>query len=366
MVRSVIRSPALQIAVLYGMAGVGFPAANLLLARLLAKHEYAVIALIVSLVNLSYPLGPLGLEKIVVRRALHFTRRDVARGLWTSAAVAVIAAAIGRAFYGLELSSLILIWVAVVGGSMAFLAAAKFQSLERFPLSVALAQISSYFLLLAAIVSTGLGVQGPALPLGILALGHVLGAAWGWRKLCREGQVRVVPAAAFGWTEALSLAGVNAALLVMMQLERLVIPKALSLEDLALFGVVASIVIAPLRMLQLGVGTSPDFLTTAQAPQCPSRHENGASSPLSSSTSSSFARRGQETSCVVPSSVTIAVAGPSSLSSASIVTAAKGSDSSDLNTSMWIRSAGSPDASSASSAAAMNGPGPQMNASRVL
>src|SRR5215208_2289229 len=108
------------------------------------------------------------------------------------------------------------------------------------------------------------------------------------------------------------------------------------------------------------MSTSPLFFSTAHAPQWPSRQENGASSPLSSSTSSSLALRGQRTSWRSPSSVTIAVAGPSSLSSSSMTTAANGSDSNDLNTSMWILSAGAPEFFSASSAAAMNGPGPQM------
>ena len=49
-----------------------------------------------------------------------------------------------------------------------------------------------------------------------------------------------------------------------------------------------------------------------------------------------------------------------------MTTAANGSESSDLNTSMWICSAGAPAVFSASSAAAMNGPGPQMNASRPV
>ena len=81
--------------------------------------------------------------------------------------------------------------------------------------------------------------------------------------------------------------------------------------------------------------------------------------PSSSSRSSSLALRGQLISCVWPSRWTIAVAGGSSLSS-EITTAANGSESNDRNTSMCSRSFGTPIVESAASAAAMNGPGPQM------
>ncbi|CKR58016.1 Uncharacterised protein [Mycobacterium tuberculosis] len=103
----------------------------------------------------------------------------------------------------------------------------------------------------------------------------------------------------------------------------------------------------------------------AHAPQWPSRQENGASRPAASSTSSSLAVRGQETVWVWPSSSTTAVAGASSPLS-STLTAANGSDSSDLNTSMCTCWAGTFSAARASRAACMNGPGPQMNTGRSV
>ena len=54
--------------------------------------------------------------------------------------------------------------------------------------------------------------------------------------------------------EGLSLLGITAAALLLMQLERLLAPRLLSLEDLARFAVVATLVGSPFRMLQMGAG----------------------------------------------------------------------------------------------------------------
>jgi O-antigen/teichoic acid export membrane protein len=47
---------------------------------------------------------------------------------------------------------------------------------------------------------------------------------------------------------------VSAAGFLLVQLERLLIPQLLSLDDLALFGVLAAVAMAPFRCLQMGVG----------------------------------------------------------------------------------------------------------------
>jgi hypothetical protein len=68
--------------------------------------------------------------------------------------------------------------------------------------------------------------------------------------------------------EGLSLLGITAAALLLMQLERLLAPRLLSLEDLARFAVVAALVGSPFRMLQMGAGyTLLPRLRAATSPQ---------------------------------------------------------------------------------------------------
>jgi hypothetical protein len=73
----------------------------------------------------------------------------------------------------------------------------------------------------------------------------------------------------FPWTEAFSFAGLNAAGLVLIQLERLVIPHVLPLSDLATYGVLAAIAGSLFRVLQMGVGYTllPRLRVASNVPQ---------------------------------------------------------------------------------------------------
>src|SRR5688500_17362794 len=73
MVRALVQWPTLQVTVLIGLAGIGFSLGNILLAQALSTQSYAVIALTLSLIHLGLPLAPLGLEKVLVRKALPFS-----------------------------------------------------------------------------------------------------------------------------------------------------------------------------------------------------------------------------------------------------------------------------------------------------
>jgi hypothetical protein len=58
------------------------------------------------------------------------------------------------------------------------------------------------------------------------------------------------------WGEALALAGLGASGLLLVQLERLVLPHVRPLSDLALYGVLGAIAGSLFRVLQMGVGFS--------------------------------------------------------------------------------------------------------------
>jgi len=111
-------------------------------------------------------------------------------------------------------------------------------------------------LLLAAGASLLAGVPGAWLPVLISMVGFVAAAGYGWTALLREREGRPTGAAGFSWGEALAFAGLNASGLLLIQLERLVLPHVLPLADLALFGVVGAIAGSVYRVMQMGVGFS--------------------------------------------------------------------------------------------------------------
>jgi O-antigen/teichoic acid export membrane protein len=80
-------------------------------------------------------------------------------------------------------------------------------------------------------------------------------AAWyGWWLLLRERAAKAERNSRFSWKEALAYAGLNASGLLLVQLDRLLIPRLLPLNDLATYGVLAALAGSPFRVLQNSVG----------------------------------------------------------------------------------------------------------------
>ncbi len=247
-------SPTLRSVVIYGAAGLGFAGANLILARVLPTNEYAMFTLVIAVVNLSFALAPIGVDGIVQRRQLDagpiLLRRTLAAGLLTGAASVLISG------YAYQLPSLLLLLVfaSTVGGGAMAVAAAQFQSEQRYGLSLSLTQSPNVILMLAALVVILTGGKGALLPLIISTLGFVAAGIVGWSVLFRERASKPHQGSWFPWREALSFAGLNAAGLLLVQLDRLIIPHVLPLHDLATFGVLAAIAGSLFRVLSMGVG----------------------------------------------------------------------------------------------------------------
>jgi O-antigen/teichoic acid export membrane protein len=247
-------SPTLRSAFVYGASGLGFAAANLVLARVLATEEYALFTLAFAIVNLGYALAPLGVDGIVNRRHLDAGPALLRRTLSASAAVALLFLAIADVGYRMTPPILLLIFVSVVAGGVMAVAGAQFQAEQRFGLSLGLTQSPNLSLLLAAAAVLLFHDPEASLPLSIATLGFVVAALYGWVVLFRERPHKPHRESWFPWSEALSVAGMNTAGLTLIQLDRLLIPHALPLRDLATYGVLAAIAGSLFRVLQMGVG----------------------------------------------------------------------------------------------------------------
>ena len=244
-------SPALAAAVVFGLSGVGFVAANLLLARALEPADYAIASLVIALVQIAMPLGPLGLDVMVTRRHLDPHPTLLARATRTSALTGAVAAGVGAAVYHLHPWLLILLLVSSVAGGANLVASAIYQSKRRFGPALLLSQSQNGFLAAGAVLTLVAGIPHAWVPVAVYAVGYVLAGVTGWSRLLRRSGSAPGP---LGVGELFSLAGLTAVTLVLIQIERLVVPRLLSLEDLALFGVLAAIAASPFRVLQQGVG----------------------------------------------------------------------------------------------------------------
>ncbi|HET6796467.1 MAG TPA: oligosaccharide flippase family protein [Gemmatimonadales bacterium] len=247
-------SPTLRTAVVYAASGLGFSGANLILARVLPTEEYALFTLAIALVNLAFALGPLGLDGVVNRRHLEAGPRLLHRTLAASCLVGLVFVAIAAVGYHMAPLVLLLLFLSTVAGGAMAVAGAQFQAEQRFGLSLFLTQSPNLSLLVAAVAVVLVHGHVASLPLAIATVGFVIAALCGWWILFRERHSKLTRETWFPWSEALSFAGLSTAGLLLIQLDRLIIPHVLPLEDLATYGVLAAIAGSLFRVLQMGVG----------------------------------------------------------------------------------------------------------------
>jgi O-antigen/teichoic acid export membrane protein len=116
------------------------------------------------------------------------------------------------------------------------IAAARFQGELRFGLSLDRAE-PNLVLIVAALLVLLVGSQGAGLAVGVSTAGFVVAAWFGWAILLRERHAKPERACEIAWGEAFAFAGVNASGLLLVQMDRLIIPHVRPVADLATFGV---------------------------------------------------------------------------------------------------------------------------------
>ena len=247
-------SPVFYTAAIYTTSGLCFTAAALLLARVLSIADFARVTLLMALLNLSIPLATAGMDGVVVRRTLDLGPRMLRRVMITSAIVALITVTAGYMIYKLDVSLLAVLLPTIVAGGTTFLAAAQYRAMRKFLLSLSLSQSSNYLFLLAPFVMMASGIHRAWFPFLIVLLGYLITAVWVWTKLCRDALGRSTLRQDFPWHDALFFAGTQSAGLLLLGMERLLVPKLLSFDDLATFGVLAAVALAPFRILEMAVG----------------------------------------------------------------------------------------------------------------
>lgn len=268
-IHKLARSKSVQAAAGFGIGGVAFALANLLLARYFTPLDYALFALILALKEFGLGLGPAGVELVINRRQLAPTRRLAARIVFTSFLSALLITLVALRVYELQPVLVILLFIMVIGATMNHCSAAFFQSMERFTASLAVIQAHNFLLL--AVVPVGLMIGGLTLSfvVAVVTAGYLVVATLGWLIARRRLDLsHAVVSESILFKEGLGGLGIGLVVLIMWQAERLIIPLALTMGDLATFGVLAAIVSAPFRMMQLGIGftllprlraaTSPD------------------------------------------------------------------------------------------------------------
>ena len=253
----VVRSPALLSALVFAAGGVGFALGNILLARVLPEEEYGRVALFLAVVQLGIVMGPIGAETVINRHHLHASAGLLTRVGLTSATVALVLGLVAWAFYGFDAPLALALAVSVTAAALNRVAGAFFQSRRKFGLSLFLILIHNWIVLVAVPVVLLAGLN--ALPAALtVACGYIAMALVGWRKGFQMRDAGAGLAASGVATKTLlqegcAAVGLQLAVAALFQLDRLLIPNALSIRDLAIYSVVSSVAASPFRMLQTGI-----------------------------------------------------------------------------------------------------------------
>lgn len=254
MLRSAWTSPALRSAVALTLGGAAFALGNLALARVLPKEEYGRFSLALAIVMIGILTGPLGAQVIVNRHRTDPGPRLLGRTLSTSGLVA-LALAIGTgALYPLDLPLLAAMLCAITAGGCNLVAVGHYQSRQRYSLSLLLAASSSLSLLTAGVVSLIFRPTTALWPATVFAACLWVSPAFGWWSAFRDRAALGYPDPPYPWGEGMAAVGTISASMVLASIERLVIPRALSLPDLATFSVLTTLAGSPFQMLNQGVG----------------------------------------------------------------------------------------------------------------
>jgi O-antigen/teichoic acid export membrane protein len=245
-------APVLRSTMVFGISGIIFAVSNLMLARFLPEIEYAIVALFIALFQVGSALGPGGLEVIVNRHKLKPNLPLLYLVLFIAFVIGSLILVISSLTYELSMRLLFILGLGIILGSANRLAAAHYQSMQRLGVSLCVSEGPVMFLALAAIAAMFLKGYRAWFPCGIIVIGYAVSATISWIKLSPSRQINNGTNPSIPWRETISIFGFNSALLIMMQFERLIVPKVLSLEVLATLAVLMTIAGSPFRVLQLG------------------------------------------------------------------------------------------------------------------
>jgi O-antigen/teichoic acid export membrane protein len=255
MVKQFTQSPAVQAGVVYAFGGLAFALGSLLLARAYSPEEFAAIALILAVSQLAQTLGPVGANTIINRNTVDPSFYLLRYVSLSSAGVGILTALVAWGLYDISVPLSLLTAVICVASGINLVGSAFFRSRGRFAMALGLTQGHNAVLAFAAVVVVLLSSTSLVLPLAIIAGAYVISSLVGWfGAFDLERRVDAISVAEFPWHEGRTIIATTIAVIFLLQLERLSIPKLLDREALATFAVLAAVAGSPFRVLQMGVG----------------------------------------------------------------------------------------------------------------
>ena len=177
-------SPAIKAASAFTLGGAAFAVANLLLARHLSTQDYGHFSLILAITLLSIPLGPLGLDAVVLRHRPGPQSRLLKLSILTGGFGGLLIATLAWVIYSIEPEYLALIAIAIAAGTVTRSSASVYQSETQYKSSLWLIQSQNITLILATIAA-GLFIE-VSRTMVFFGIRRALGLGWDHRLAVLE------------------------------------------------------------------------------------------------------------------------------------------------------------------------------------
>jgi len=249
-----ILSPAIKAASVFALGGAAFALANLVLARNLSMQEYGQFALILAILNLGIPLGPVGLDAAILRHRPGPDKKLLRISIVVGVLIGALMAIGARLAYSLDVAVVSVLGIAVMAGSITRMSASVYQSEKRFSVSLWLIQSQNITLILAALAAGLAAAITPTTVFTLFTVHWVVVAVTGWVLLIYFSKIETKDNWQIPWREIPALFGYIITVQLAGQLDKLMLPKVLDIESLATFGVLSALVLAPYKVFQAGVG----------------------------------------------------------------------------------------------------------------
>jgi len=254
--RMVLENRTLRATAAFALSGAAFALGNLLLARTMPMEEFGRAALEIALLNLFSVIAPLGLDQILLRRQDHASAGLLVRVLLVNGVVALAVGFASNRFYDLPLFEAGLMAVAIAAGGAACVASAGMRAQGRDGVPLVMVFGTNSLILFCGVDGFLAGSISVPQVLSVVAGGNVLLSGIAWIIFYRGGPSPRTTPEPIRWSEAISLLGLVAVGALAIQLERLIIPKTLDAEALAIFAVLSSVATFPFRLVTSGAGFS--------------------------------------------------------------------------------------------------------------
>ncbi len=246
---------SIQVALWLAGGGVLLTGSNLLLAGLLDPIQFGWFSLFQSFLALGVGLVPLGIDSLIARHEMQLLPRTLVRVIPALLLAGSIVAAISVVFYAMSWTMAIYLVAGTSLGAVGVLSAARERGALRLNTAQLIVQLPFLILLIGTLFIVRLHGTEWQTAGKVQVVGCGVAAMLGV-ILLKRASVQADPVSSSTnsvvWSRAMSFLGINGSVLLLLYLERLLIPHLLGLADLATFSLLAITVGSPYRLLQAG------------------------------------------------------------------------------------------------------------------